>query len=357
MTTPSSTKLSAAVPDPHNIEATKYYIFNETGNIMLASTVDTNKEIEKSVQEVFAEVAVFFAAMTRAISTTVNPADPPNLYSLYNYTALSNVIDGSGLFVHVTEEDVTYKSSSVGVDFSKGLIEALLGLATGAGEMSFASAMLASMGNEAVSIQGQTSHTDSKVANIVFICEYLLGMPMVSAIVVYADVTQNTLSIKIGPCFSETSKSTTWILHKDTYMFVTPKFIKKYASDLLSIETDPAYNELVGWLQSVLTRTPTVVSVTDKETTKPAPDALVQGTTYVIGGSFFPSAKGTLSLTSGADSSAVFTISKWSPDEIEFKVTSGTVPTAAPIELLPKGSTVQFASTPDSYTTKPAKDS
>ena len=131
--TTQATPLKTPPKNPNNVEAKKYYTFNETGNIMMATTDDTDQEIQQSVRDVFAEVAVFFAAMTRAISTTPNPDDHGKPYSIYNYSALERVIDGSGLFVHVTEEDVEYKSSSWGAEFSKELIEALLGLATGAG--------------------------------------------------------------------------------------------------------------------------------------------------------------------------------------------------------------------------------
>ena len=116
--------------------------------------------------------------------------------------------------------------------------------------MAFASAMIASVGQEALNINAEKTQSDSEVANIVFVCEYLLGMPVVSAIVVHADVTQNKLAISAGPCFKTTSVSTTWQLHKDTYLFVTPTFIRKYAGDLESVETDPDFTCLTTLLQS-----------------------------------------------------------------------------------------------------------
>ncbi len=340
-----STPLKVPSRDPHNLEATKYYIFNETGNIMISSTVDSNEPIEKSVQDIFAEVSVFFAAMTKAISTTINPVTKKP-YSIYNYTALNNVISGSGLFVHVTEEDVTYKSSSFGMDFSKEMIEALLGLATGAGEMSFASAMVASLGREGLAISESHSSVDSKVANIVFVCEYLLGMPIVSALVVYADVDINKQYLKIGPCFKEETVHTTWQLHKDTYLFVTPTFIREYATDLDSAESNPAYNQLVSWLQSVLQRTPTITGVyTTGGSTEPAPTALVPGTTYAIEGSYLPMPEGTLSFGKGS-----VTVSLWTTTRIEFKV-SGTLSKKTPIEVVPHGETTPVVATPgDGYT-------
>lgn len=344
----NATPLKNPPNDPNNVEAKKYYTFNETGNIMMATTDMTDQQIQQSVRDVFAEVSVFFAAMTRAISTTPNPDDPGHNYSIYNYTALERVIDGSGLFVHVTEEDVEYKSSSFGVEFSKELIEALLGLATGAGEMSFASAMVASIGNEGVSISGNHTRTDSKVGNIVFVCEYLLGMPCVSAIVVYADLTLNKQSLHIGPCFKESSQSTTWKLHKDTYMFVTPKFIHTYASDLDSVESDVSYNQLVGFLQNALLQTPTVsgVMTTGTNPTK-APSTLTAGDTYAITGEFLGSKKGSLKFDKGTG--ATLNVTSWTPDEIQFQP-SGASSTASAIGVYPQGGSKAIAETHDSYT-------
>ena len=187
-------------PDPHNIQADKRYIFNETGNIMLASTVMDGTTIPAEVRAVFAEVSVFFAAMTKAISTSIDP-ETNKTYSLYDYMAIQNVIDGSGLFVHVTEEDILSETSSFGAHFSQELIEGVLGLATGAGALSFAQGMIASLGSAGLDIGGSSSKTDNRVANIVFVCEYLLGMPTVSVIVISCDAKENKQTFHVGPLF------------------------------------------------------------------------------------------------------------------------------------------------------------
>ena len=97
--------------DPNNQEVKKGFVFNETGNIMMATTDMTNTTIEKEVRDVFAEVSVFFGAMTKALDKEGK--------SLYDYDALQKIIDSSGCFVHVNEEDVNHKSNSWGATFSK----------------------------------------------------------------------------------------------------------------------------------------------------------------------------------------------------------------------------------------------
>lgn len=327
--------------DPKNIQATKYYIFNETGNIMLASTDITSGSIEDSVRAVFAEVAVFFGAMTKAISSTPNPKSKTKKnYSIYNYHALEQVIDGSGLFIHVTEEDVVHNTNSYGATFSKELLESLLGLATGVGSLAFASAMLSSIGKEGLTISADTDSAQSKVGNIVFVCEYLLGMPIVSAIVVYADSTQNTDSLQVGPCFKVKTVASTWHLHKDTYMFVTPTFIKKYAGEIDSAETDPDYNALVGFLQSTLTGVAQIDSIIGPNSESMV-NELVEGTSYRILGRNFSVDKGTLKFETGA---AQIGVTTWVDNSIGFAVT-GTMAAASAIQIIAKDGKTVMAST------------
>lgn len=281
----------------HNVQGTKEYVFNETGNIMLSTTALNGTEIPDQVRDVFAEVSVFFAAMTKAITQAINPKTGKP-YSLYNYNAIQNVIDGSGLFVHVTEEDIEHKTESFGIQFSKELIGGLLGLADGAGALEFAQGMIASMGSAGLQIGGEHDSDDNKVANIVFVCEYLLGMPIISAIVVYCDASKNHTAFKVGPCIKGQATSTKLVMHKDTYLFVTPKFIKEYSADLDSITTDLAYLEFVDYLEALVQGSPIITGIDDL-TGEAAPEKLVVNQTYAIVGAFLDN--GRKKITSGSN--------------------------------------------------------
>jgi hypothetical protein len=283
------TKITVPGEDPNNVQAKKHFVFNETGNIMLSTTDEKSDTIDKGVRDVFAEVSVFFAAMTKAISTTVDPdSKTGRYYSLYNYDALEAVIDGSGCFIHVAQQDVTYSINSWGVNFSKDLIKSLLGLATGTGELAFASAMVSSIGEEGLNISGDSTKSDSEVANIIFVCEYLLGMPIVSAIVVRAKASMASQTFTLGPCFKEHTESRDLQFHKDTYMFVTPSFIANYAGDLDKGMSDPAFLTLTSNFQKILTRTPLILNVTTTDRVPmDAPANLKIGQRYRLGGNFF----------------------------------------------------------------------
>jgi hypothetical protein len=248
--------------DPNNKQVPKGFVFNETGNIMMSTTDLTTQEIEKEVRDVFAEVSVFFAAMTKALeknaaedmkgeeTVMVKNADGTKHnqvksynYSLYDYAEIKKIIDNSGCFVQVNEEDVNHSTQSYGATFSKELLEAVLGLATGTGELAFAKAMVSSVGKAGLKISARTNTDETRVANIIFVCEYLLGMPVVSAIVITADSKQDAFHVGT-PCVSVDHVHTDLTIHKDTYMFVTPKFIKRYSGDLISGINDPEFEEL-----------------------------------------------------------------------------------------------------------------
>ncbi|NEO52943.1 MAG: hypothetical protein F6K54_07550 [Okeania sp. SIO3B5] len=348
MTKNDYTQLQPPAKNPNNIQAKKYYVFNETGNIMFVTTLESNEAIEQSARSLFNEVSVFFAGMTRAIQQTINPTTNKP-YSLYNYNALSAIISGSGLFVHIQEEDVMYSTNSVGVTFSTGLIEALIGIAFAESEIGFARGLIASIGQEAITLSTSTSKTDSKAASIIFVCEYLLGMPLVSAIVVYVDCLENEREIKIGPCFQASSTNTEWKLHKDTYLFVSPSFIKQYAGDLESVNSDPQYLEMIHWLQDLVLRKPEIFFLETKGGDQvPSGSQLSVKEKYIIGGQFLPSDNTTkLKFVGGAD---LTTDATFTPTAITFSVGDVKQPTAAPIGVYTSASDKDpVATTPGSF--------
>ena len=61
-----SVSVKALVTEDGEIE--KYYTLNQTGNLMISSTVKNENEISKDVKEVFQKVIVFFSAWTVALS-------------------------------------------------------------------------------------------------------------------------------------------------------------------------------------------------------------------------------------------------------------------------------------------------
>ena len=319
---------SLKTSNPYTVQDVKNYVFNQTGNIMMSTTSTTSAAICQNVCDVFEEVSVFFAAMTKAMAT--------GGYSLYDQVVMQRIIDESGLFVQVTEEQVEYSMQTASIDFSKDLLEAILGLATGTGEMAFASAMISSMGQQGLKISEGDSKSSSKVGNIVFVCEYLLGMPVVSAIVVYADYYKNSEWFSVGPCISGKAVQKSLNLTKSTYLFVVPSLIKEFAGDLANVEKDAAYKELITYLESLIDgTTPMLGALTTAGNvatdTKPV-TKLYKDVPYTISGENFGK-PGThnnslsfLGVNHSIPTGIAFKYTNWSPTSIVFEIT--TIPAA-----------------------------
>jgi hypothetical protein len=229
-----------------------------------------------------------------------------------------------------------HTTKSFGADFSRELVEGVLGLATGAGELTFASAMISSMGKEGLRVSADDEKTNKEIGNVIFICEHLLGMPVVSAIVVYADMKEHTQEVSVGPCFNEHSKTMEIRMHKDTYMFVTPTFIHKYAGDIDNVQHDASYAELISFLRNTITRNPVLDLVVDTT----APDDTVSALTlasngkpiYRILGNYLGGKAGTLTF-GGTSPTATIKVGKWEDEGVTFTVQGAALASATSIEL------------------------
>jgi hypothetical protein len=252
----------------YNIPAQKWYVFNETGNIMIATTEPDTSKIDPSVRNVFEEVAVFFAALTKAITSTPRPgAKEPyaqeDYYTIYDYVALESIVNRSGLFVNVHREDIQYSTTSITATFNIEFIEAVLGvvLTDGIGAAALMSSLNA-MGKQAT-FSYNSSGKAQEIGNLLFVCEYLFGMPIVNVLYFYLDETETTTVVKASPCVTISDKSFKLKIHKDTFLFVLPEWIKKYAGNLASVADDPDYQQLVKQLESYISNNPVALSVYD----------------------------------------------------------------------------------------------
>ena len=227
-----------------NFEIPRFFTFNQTGNIMVSSTDPDGKNMNPSSIAEFNEVAVFFAAMTKAMDS--QGAD------LYDYEAMQQVINGSGLFVHDFEQDFSFKQSTSSTTFNTDMIAALLGIAvTDGADLLIAQQVLAGMGKFATVGKSKVS-SDDKVGHLLFVCEYLMGMPLVSVQYYYTDKTTATSAWKASACVSHKSYKESIEIHRDTYLFVPPKAIEEYSKDLNQAHMDEAYGEFVAYLESLI---------------------------------------------------------------------------------------------------------
>ena len=118
-----------------------YFIFNQTGNIMIASTTPNEKEIDPSVKAVFQKVIVFFGAWTAALAKKGK--------DLYDADALSQIIGASGFFVRMHEEDRSFNYSSTQLTLDTAIITSALGAVGGiGGALAIAEKVVGSLGSQ-----------------------------------------------------------------------------------------------------------------------------------------------------------------------------------------------------------------
>lgn len=235
--------LSSATTTP----ATKVFTVNATGNLFVASTLNggegSQAELTDSAKKAFSQVSVFFAAMTKAINTAGK--------SLYDYEAINSVITQSGMFVQVGQMDYSFQSKSWGLELSGELVKVLMAGFTGnmAAIGKALSPLVSSMGSEGIKLSKESTNEESKVAALVFVCEYLLGAVSITPILVSANLKQMEKTLKASPCFTQQTQKLTYTLTKYQYLFVPPEFMNE-AVAINTAMNNPDFQELVKDLLS-----------------------------------------------------------------------------------------------------------
>lgn len=85
---------------PDGGEITKYFTFNQTGNVMVSSTVAEEEKLDPDVKKAFKKAIVFFGAAAAALSKKGK--------TLYDYDALDQVITSLGIFSALHREDRSF---------------------------------------------------------------------------------------------------------------------------------------------------------------------------------------------------------------------------------------------------------
>ena len=228
----------------------KYYAFNETGNVMVCTTHEGADTMNENLKSMFLDMSIFFAAMTKAITThnvKIGQADeaknetmkkdekktPP--VSIYSFNSLQNILNKSEFFVQMKKESVLVSSKSVGDSMGKELTESLLGRKFDETRLNFTSGVFNSMSDHLAN-----EHSEGAAGTIFFICESIMGLPMVSAVVLELNSVdgkgkkdgkeiEGTKTISDLLKMEEGRKSKgihrEWEFTKHTYMFISPKSI------------------------------------------------------------------------------------------------------------------------------------
>lgn len=235
----------------------KHYVFNETGNILLSCTEESRKDFGSNISDIFTDISVFFAAMTQAMALTENPATGKP-FSVYNYRAIRSILGQSGMFVETNVQEMEFASKRVGDDLGKDFVEQVLGRQFGGNKLPFTRAMFNGMKYQAKDKRGQILSDASKLAtqqngSLFFVCEVLMGIPQVSAILVklepfsdgdrdsqvnqeksFETKSQNFYGLEKIDSTSHSSAGIQrhWRYKKRSYLFIPPRLLSGNAAQL-----------------------------------------------------------------------------------------------------------------------------
>lgn len=230
-------KYLAADGDEHSID--KYYTFDEKGHIMVVTTSHDTDNIAPAVRETFQKVIVFFGAWTAALAKKG--------YSLFNYDAVNKIIASSGFFVSMGKEARSFNSNTTKASLNTNIIGAVLGSDITGGGMAIAKKTLAVIGGE-ISGSFAEQKTNKEIAHLLFICESLMGMPIVTISLYHSKMEQFEWVQKTN-CEEVSRQTINFKFDADDYLFVDPDYINKFTADFVKSD---AYKKLIENLSKIL---------------------------------------------------------------------------------------------------------
>ena len=249
---------------------TKHYIFNETGNILLSCTEDGLNAFDDHIRGAFSDVSVFFVAMTQAMACTENP-QTGKPFSIYNYQAIRSILNQSSFFVETNVQEMEFSSKNVGSALGKDFVEQILDRRFEGSSLAFTNAMFNGMSyqikdRQGERISGASSLVGQQSGNLFFVCELLMGIPQISAILIKIEPgSDKDLDQKLNDhAFSTPSQDIYalgnkdsrqhsnegiqrhWHYKKRTYLFIPPQLISSNAAQLQAYGDDVMSDLVLG---------------------------------------------------------------------------------------------------------------
>ncbi|MDV8158089.1 hypothetical protein [Acinetobacter bereziniae] len=226
--------------DGKSHELDKYYTFDEKGHIMVVTTSKNVDSPDPDVVATFKKCLVFFGAWTAALAQKNK--------TLFDYQAVTEVITNSGFFINTTKEKRNYYSKSTTVSLNTDIIKNVLGGAVSGGGMAIASRVLANLG-DTIKASSETETSNKEICHLLFICESLMGIPIVTVSLYHTKLAQNSWVSKTN-CSEVSRSEIKFDYEADDYLFVDPKVIEECSEEF---EQSSAYKELIDKLAASIT--------------------------------------------------------------------------------------------------------
>jgi hypothetical protein len=220
-------------------EIDKYYTFDEKGHIMVVTTSKDTDNVQPAVAQTFQKVIVFFGAWTAALARANK--------TLFDYEAVKAMITKSGFFVDMGMEQRSYKSESTSVSLDTSIIHGILGTGITGGGMAIARRMLANIGTE-IKFSHNKEDTKKEISHLLFICESLMGLPIVSISLYHTKLEQHSW-VSTTNCSTVSKQTVAFDFEADDFLFVDPQFIENFSNSFEgSKEFDDLIEKLAGYI-------------------------------------------------------------------------------------------------------------
>lgn len=199
-----------------NEEVKKYYTLNATANVMIGTTSPSENKVSPILLEKFQLAQSYFSNISRKLAE--------NGKSIFDYEALSDLISVSNHFSSVKKETKSFVYKSHDLTLNTAFLNDLMGSMTSiGGALNVGKKLLESIGNE-VAFSVSKSQYDRDIGHILFVCEDLLGIPIVSLSLFRISANEGSKAVNVG-CAKKSKKNIALNYNQEVFMFISPEIL------------------------------------------------------------------------------------------------------------------------------------
>lgn len=218
---PNAPESSQLKKDDDANEIPLYFLINATGNIMLASTTPKQDEIDPDVRKLFQKTQVFFGAIAAALTKKGKDFN--------DYEALKAAILGLGFFFQIDSEERIFQYSSRELTLNTAIVQDVVGSIGGIGtSLRIAQRIVESIGSQ-IKVANAQSESSKKIAHLMFVCENLLGLPVVTSSILYIDSKEGQ-EVSQTNCSDYTQTTIKFRYNRENFLFVDPTLIEQFSA-------------------------------------------------------------------------------------------------------------------------------
>merc|ERR1711972_775479 len=93
---------------------------------------------------------------------------------------------------------------------------------------------------------------ETKLANMIIVCENIFGVPFICMIMVSIDSSTVRHAVSVGPCLKASSVTTELTMTKETYYWVSPNAIEDDSEDIIKAMDDKNEATIVNMMTDLI---------------------------------------------------------------------------------------------------------